>query len=140
MRPPIDAIVDRRLVRYIAAGVAAAVAIVYTLIGPSVISVVEVAPGDEAWMLAFGLPAAVAFAIGASLLVLTDRRLLWVLGAVLQLLVISMYFAVAPTRVPNFEIWGILIRIAQVTLLAALVYLASARPRRTQRLATEATG
>lgn len=127
MSAPIDAMAGRRLVRHIAAGVAAAVAIVYTLIGLSVISVVEVAPGDEASMLAFGLPAAAAFAVGASLLMLTDRRLLWVLGAVLQVLVISMYFAVAPTRVPNFEIWGILIRIAQVTLFGTLVYLAVTR-------------
>jgi hypothetical protein len=129
MTTPIDGTERRRSVRYMAAGIAAAVAIVYTLIGVSAISVVDVAPGDEASMLAFGLPAAAAFAIGAALLMLTDRRLLWVLGAVLQVLVISMYFAVAPTRVPNFEMWGILIRIAQVTLLTALVYLAVTRPQ-----------
>src|SRR5688572_4195228 len=129
MSSPSNATPRRRVVRQIAAGLAAAVAIVYTLIGLSVISVVQVAPGDEGSMLAFGLPAAIAFAIGASLLMLTDRRLLWALGAVLQVLVISMYFAIAPTRVPNFEIWGIVIRIAQVTLLAALVYLAITRPQ-----------
>jgi hypothetical protein len=104
------------------------VAILYALIGLSVISVVQVAPDDEASMLAFGLPAAVAFALGAAFLMLTDLRLLWLLGAVLQVLVISMYFLVAPTRVPSFEVWGILIRVAQVTLLAALTYLAVTRP------------
>ena len=86
----------------------------------------------QASMLAFGLPAALAFAVGAALLVLTDRRVLWVIGAVLQVLVISMYFAVAPTRVPSFEIWGIVVRVAQVTLLAVLAYLAVTRPGRSR--------
>ena len=124
-----EAIARRRLVRYVAAGLAAAVATVYMLIGLSVISVVQVAPGDEASMLAFGLPAAVAFGLGAVLLLATDRRWLWMLGGVLQVLVITMYFVVAPTRVPSFEIWGILIRVAQVTLLIGLIYLAVTRPQ-----------
>ena len=34
-----------------------------------------------------------------------------------------MYIQVAPNRTPPFEMWGILIKVLQVAILAALVYL-----------------
>ena len=37
--------------------------------------------------------------------------------------VIYTYFNLASQRTPAFEVWGILIRIAQVMILVALVYL-----------------
>ena len=39
-----------------------------------------------------------------------------------------MYVAVSSTRQPPFEAWGILLKIAQAAILAALVYLAVNAP------------
>ena len=125
MKTPVEASHRRRRVRLFAAAMAAIVGLLYLLIGLSFVQVVQPAPGDSSAQLYFGLPAALAFLFGACLLLLTDHRWLWVLGAILQVLVMSMYFAVAPTRVPSFELWGVLIRIAQVPLLIALAYLAA---------------
>jgi hypothetical protein len=41
-----------------------------------------------------------------------------------------VYFAVAPDREPSFEPWGIVIRVVQVLLLAALVMLVADEPER----------
>ena len=73
--------------------------------------------------LGFALPAAGAYLLGAGLLWWFDRRWLWVAGALLQVLVIAMYFAVAPQRDPTFEVWGLIIRVLQFGLLATLTYL-----------------
>jgi hypothetical protein len=43
-------------------------------------------------------------------------------------LVVWGYFAVAPSRTPAFEVWGITLRIIQVPLFAALVLLALRTP------------
>jgi hypothetical protein len=122
----------RRQVRVFAAAMAATIAILYLLIGFSVVRVVEPAPGDPSPQLYFGVPAGFAFLLGATLLMWTDHRWLWILGALLQLLVMFTYFSVAPYRVPSFETWGMLIRIAQVPLLLALGYLAVTSPETTR--------
>jgi hypothetical protein len=119
----------RRAIRLFAASMAGVVSVLYLLIALNVVSVIELAPGEPSPQLYFGLPAALALLFGAVLLLLTDRRLLWMAGAVLQVLVIWMYFSVATTRVPMFETWGMLIRIAQVPLLIALGYLALTSPQ-----------
>jgi hypothetical protein len=123
----------RRQVRVFAAATAATIAMLYMLIGFSVVRVVEPAPGEPSAQLYFGLPAGLAFLLGATLLLWTDHRWLWILGAVLQVLVMFTYFSVAPYRVPSFEAWGMLIRIAQVPLLLALGYLAATSPEPTTR-------
>lgn len=113
----------RRIVRYGAALLSAAVAVIYFMIGFYVVSVLDGPNPEQRW----GLAAGAAYALGTLLLVALDRRFLWVLGAALQVFVIWAYFDVAPRRLPAFEIWGILLRVVQVALLGALVYLA-ARP------------
>jgi hypothetical protein len=75
-------------------------------------------------MLGFGAAAGAAFLLGAALLVAFDRRVLWILGAILQVFVVWGYFAVAPDRTPSFEAWGIALRVIQLPLFAALLYLA----------------
>lgn len=112
--------VTRRTVRYVAAALAGLTAVMYLLIGFCVVSVIEAACADQV----FGTFAAGAYLLGVALLLFFDNRWLWGLGAVFQVMVIFMYFNLAPQRVPAYEVWGILIRIAQVLLLAALVYLA----------------
>ena len=122
---PIDAVgVRRRRVRYFAAAMAAIASLIYFLIGLRVVSVIQ-NPEEQ---VGFGLAAGAGFAIAALLILSVDQRSLWVAGAVLQALIILMYFTLAVERIPEFELWGILLRIVQVPLLAAITYLAI-RPR-----------
>jgi hypothetical protein len=114
---------NRRTIRHVAAGLAAAMATIYYLIGAGVLTVVT-GQADDPSMLGFGAAAGSAFLLGAILLVAFDRRMLWIVGGVFQVLVMIMYFVVAPERSPAFEVWGIVLRILQVPLFASLVYLA----------------
>lgn len=118
----------RREVRLGAAALATAMAVIYFLIGLGVLKVVDVVDGDTS-MLFFGLPAGVVFLVGAVLLVTQDRRVLWAVGLALQVFVVWGYIAVAPSRTPPYEVWGIMLRIIQVPLILALVYLALRPPR-----------
>jgi hypothetical protein len=119
--------VQRQTIRRIAAALAAATAVLYVLVGLEVLRVVSVEPAGSD-LLGFGLSAAAAFALGAGLLLATDRRILWALGAFLQVVVIVMYVAVAPVRTPPFEVWGVLIKVLQGLLLVALAWLAITKP------------
>lgn len=112
--------VKRQTIRYWAALLAGATAAMYFLIGFCVVSVIEAPCADQV----FGTYAAVAYVLGMVLLLTFDNRLLWGLGAALQVMVIFMYFNLAAQRVPAYEVWGILLRVVQVVLLLALVYLA----------------
>lgn len=120
----------RRTIRYVAAAASAVTAILYFAIGVGVLKVVDEVSADAPSMLAFGAPAGAAFVVGAVLLAAVDRRILWVLGAVLQVLVIVMYIVVSAQRTPPFETWGILIKVLQAAILAALVYLVLDTPVR----------
>ena len=113
----------RRTIRYIAAAASAATALLYFAIGAGVLTVVDEVSPETPSMFEFGFMAGLPFVVGAVLLVAFDRRFLWVLGAVLQVGVIVMYIAIASQRTPPFETWGILIKVLQATILAALVYL-----------------
>jgi hypothetical protein len=122
----------RRRIRYAAAALAGLTAGLYVLIATSAVSVINPAAVQDARhdQLAFATPAAIAYAIGAMLLLIPrlDRRILWTLGAILQLGVIAMYFSVAPGREPSFEPWGIAIGVVQLLLLAAFVLLVVDEP------------
>lgn len=111
----------RELVRSVAVVLTALVALLYFLIG---LGVVTVLPDDPSSQTAFGLIAGGSFAIGAVIASRYDKRLLWALGTVGLAFVIWTYFNLAPERTPNFEVWGITIRVLQVPLLIALAYLA----------------
>jgi len=78
----------------------------------------------------FGALAGSAFVLGAILLVALDHRGVWLLGAALQVVALAMYIAVSPQRDPPFEGWGILIKVLQVGILSALVYLVLRQPVR----------
>ncbi len=114
---------SRQSVRYGAALVAASMAAIYVLIGLGVLEVVEAQPAGSD-LFGFGMAAAGLFLVGAALLVTFDRRPLWLIGAVLQVLVAALYVAVSVSRDPPFETWGVTLRLLQVPLFAALVYLA----------------
>jgi hypothetical protein len=120
----------RRRIRHFAAAMAAVVSALYFLIGFQIVTVIE-PPDDQG---AFALPAGIAFALGALVILAVDTRWVWIAGAIVQALIILMYFAVSSQREPAFEEWGITIRVAQALLLAALGYLAIRR-----RVPTSAT-
>ena len=122
---------SRRAARYAAAGLAGAIATIYFLIAAGVLTVVTPVENDSS-MVAFGISAGSAFLVGALLLLAFDRRILWVLGAALQLLVVWGYLAVAPDRTPAFEFWGISLRVIQLPLFAALACLAVGSARQAE--------
>ena len=67
--------------------------------------------------------AATVFLVVAALLWWRRSRLLWVGVIALQLLMGSMYVAIAPERVPSFEVWGITIRLLSLALVVVLAKL-----------------
>lgn len=110
--------------RYIAAVVAAVVAVLYFLIGIEVLAVGRPSGGAEPDLLAFGLLVGGAHLVAAALLVLIARRAVWLGVAMFQVMVIVGYFALAEVRDPQFEIWGLLVKLLQVVLLGLVGYLA----------------
>lgn len=106
--------------RCVAAGLAALIAVFYGLIWAGVLSVVTEAESGELGILGF---AGLVFLGLAVLLWRWRHRVVWVGAALLQVLVIWMYVVVGAERDPAFEVWGISIRVAQVTLLGVLVTL-----------------
>ena len=117
-----------RVLRVVTAALAATAAVVYLLIGFEVLQVVEVGPSDPS-LLWFGIPAAAAFLFGAVVILVSERMLLWVLGAFFQVFTIFAYVGVAEDRTPSYEFWGIALRIVQTLILLALVVLISRYPQ-----------
>jgi hypothetical protein len=115
--------ITRPRVRYIAAALAAAAAVLYFLIGIGVLRVVDASSATPD-LFEFGAMTGGAFAIGALLLAITDRRLLWYMGALVQMVVLVGYMFAADMRTPAFEFWGLALKAIQLVLLVALVYLA----------------
>ena len=112
-----------RPIAYVAAFLSVLTAIIYFLIGFNVVSVLDTATDQV-----FGFPAGLAYALGAVLLIAVNRRVVWILGAALQVFVIYMYFNVAPQRSPDYEIWGIVLRVIQMVILVTLTYLSLRAP------------
>jgi GNAT superfamily N-acetyltransferase len=125
----------RLLIRYGAAAVSAAMALLYFGIGAGVLTVGDVVGPDAPDLVLFGASAGGAFALGAVLLVLVDHRGLWLPGALLQVMVIAMYVAVSSQRTPPFEVWGITAKVLQATILVALAYLVLRQPVRRSPMA-----
>jgi peptidoglycan/LPS O-acetylase OafA/YrhL len=134
-RPPIPT--RLRALRLASAGLAAASAVVYLLIGLEVLAVVEAGPDDPS-LLWFGVPASLAFLFGAIVMLASERRLWWALGAAFQVSAIAAYINVAPTRTPPYEAWGIALRVVQVLMLAGLLVLLIRYPRTGRRRTTTA--
>jgi hypothetical protein len=96
-RPPIAT--RLRPLRLAIACLAAASAVVYLLIGLEVLAVVEVGPSDPS-LLWSGVPASLAFLFGAIVMLASERRLWWALGAAFQVFAIAADIDVAPNRTP----------------------------------------
>lgn len=105
-------------VRLVAVVLVAVIALIYLLIGLQVVTVID-EPSEQT---AFGLIAAGAFAAGGVILARSKSRIVSALGAVMVAFVVFTYFSLAPERSPQFEIWGIALRVLQVMLFAGLTY------------------
>jgi hypothetical protein len=121
---------SRQGVRYVGAAAAALMAGIYFLIGVGVLDVGGTTSGETPDQLGFGLSAGLAFLVTAALLLLTDRRWIWTVVAVFQVLVLVTYIGASAIRVPPFETWGITLRVIQLPLLLAVAWLALDTDRR----------
>ena len=109
--------------RSAAGTLAAVVAALYLIVGFEVVRVdgiADVEPGPAVPLVIAG----VLFAALAALLFVVRRRIVWVLGAALQVLVIVGYVAISSERDPAFEPWGLTIKVLELALLVALSALA----------------
>ena len=119
---------DRRI-RELGAGGSLVAGVIYALIGLGVLSVGTTTSGASTDLFAFGaIMAAGSVAIVVAMLRSTSRDVPIAI-AVLEILVIVGYFAVAGVREPPVELWGLLVKGLQVVALASAVVLAlHARP------------
>jgi hypothetical protein len=117
-------VLDRQRLRSIGALASGTMAVIYYLIGLGVLGIGGSRSGESVDLAVFGFSAGTAFLFQALLLLRTDRRWVWVLSAVFQVWVALVYVMVSGTREPPFELWGIVLRILQLPLLAVTVYLA----------------
>jgi hypothetical protein len=113
---------NSRNARYVAVGGAAAAAVLYFLIGFEVLVIGESKTGAND-ILGFGLSAGTTFALIAILVALVHRRWVLAIAALLDAAVIVGYFAFAGVRDPAYEPWGLLVKAAQLVLLAGVGYL-----------------
>jgi hypothetical protein len=117
-------------VRYFAAAMAAITAIFYFLIAAHVLQVVENMDGG---ITIFALVAGCGFLLGTVLLIAWKHRVVWILGALLQVITIAIYFKVGADRTPHFETWGLVMRAPQALIFFSLAYLSLRRmPARVQ--------
>ena len=122
----------KRAARYFAALMVLVSGVLYLLLGLDVFHYGEVQGlwGRDGRLLA----AAAVFFLGTILLLVFDRRVVYILGALLQVVCLVGYFVIAPDREPSFERWGIAIKVVQALALVALAYLAMQSPRRRKRI------
>jgi len=83
----------------------------------------DAAAADTPDLAAFGALLGGVFAVTAVLLVRFPARPVWIGVALLQVIVIAGYFAMADLRVPAIEINGLLVKAAQAAVLAAVGWL-----------------
>jgi hypothetical protein len=110
-------------------------AVIYLLIGLGVLGIGTSTSAEAVDLALFGLSAGIAYVVLALLLTFTDHRWLWILAALVMLWVYVIYLSTSGTREPPFELWGVTLRVIQLPLLAALIYL-SWRPSRSTRQGT----
>ena len=111
----------RRALRYVSAALCAVAAVLYLILFFTV-RADEMASGVETTYGAY-LFLFVPYAVGVVLLARADQRLLWGVGAVIQLAVVGLYLAYG-TAAELSMAWGAVLTGLQVALLALLGYLA----------------
>lgn len=120
----------RAQIRRIGATASALMALLYYLIGLGVLNVGGSTTGEMVDLRMFGFSAGSAFLVLAVLLALTDLRWVWAIALLAQFFVYIVYIGASGGRAPAFEIWGITLRLIQLVVIAALVYLTFKAPAR----------
>jgi hypothetical protein len=117
-RTPVSAIGrdSRRGAVRLAAGSSALMAVIYLLIGLRIVEVIRTADDQPV----FGFVAAAFFAALAAVLLRWQRPVVWALALANHLFVAYVYFDLAGERIPDFETWGLALRILQVPAILAL--------------------
>lgn len=115
------------VVRNIAIGASIVAAAIYLGIGIGVLDIGGAADGSDPGLFEFGVLMAAISGVTAALLWFVRSRVLWIVVAATQVIVLLGYVAFAPYREPAFEAWGIAIKIAQAVVLGAMVYLLAHR-------------
>lgn len=110
---------SRPRIRQLAAVLSVTTAVLYFVIATETVRVVD---GSDEPNVVF-LVAGILFLAAAFVIVRVDRRLSWLLLAGFDAFIIWAYFQVAADRTPAFEIWGVSLRVPQLLLLVALIYL-----------------
>jgi hypothetical protein len=103
---------------------------IYLLIGAGVVSVGRSTQGGTTDLFAFGaLMGVVSIAIAVAVWLLPTSRFVLIGVAILELVALLGYVAVAGVREPPFELWGLAIKFFQATVLISIVYLFTERAR-----------
>lgn len=109
--------------RYLAAAAAAAAALLYLLIGLGVLSIGRSVKDGSTDLFGFGMVMTAAFVVVTLLLLRFRSRAVLALVAIVQVVVLVGYVALANVRDPQFEAWGLLVKACQLVVLLAVAYL-----------------
>jgi hypothetical protein len=103
---------------------------IYLLIGTGVVSVGRSTQEATTDLFAFGaLMAIVSLAVAIALWLVPWSRVVLIGVALVELIALIGYVAAAGLREPPFDLWGVLIKLFQATVLVAAVYLFAERDR-----------
>jgi hypothetical protein len=106
---------------------------IYLLIGTGVVSVGRSTQEATTDLFAFGaFMAIVSLAVAIAVWLVPWSRLALIGVAIVELVALIGYVAAAGLREPPFDLWGVLIKVFQATVLIATVYLFAERDRWTQ--------
>ena len=104
--------------------------VIYLLIGTNVVSVGRSTQEATTDLFAFGaLMAIVSLAVALAVWLVPWSRLALIGVAIVELVALIGYVAAAGVREPPFDLWGVLIKVFQATVLVATVYLFAERDR-----------
>lgn len=139
IRPPVSTAkpaADRTpvIARLVAAIASLGAGAIYLLIGTGVMSVGR-STQEEATtdLFAFGaFMAIVSLAVAIAVWLVPWSRFALIGVAIVELVALIGYVAAAGLREPPFDLWGVLIKVFQATVLVATVYLFAERDRWTQ--------
>ena len=109
-----------RAVAIVASLVAGAI---YLLIGLGVLFIGESTQEGPTDLFSFGAMMAAISLVGAVVVWRFHGRLAWATVAVFQVIPLVGYVAFASLREPPFELWGLLIKVAQAVVLGAMAYV-----------------
>lgn len=118
------------IARIVAALASLGAGAIYLLIGTNVVSVGRSTQGATTDLFAFGaLMAIVSLAVAIALWLVPWSRFALIGVAIVELVALIGYVAAAGVREPPFDLWGVLIKVLQATVLVATVYLFAERDR-----------